>query len=198
MSAFETNATTTKYNVSFAGKTIETIVTDKGSDIDEWLHLILSLYAGAPTVVGLDTEWSPSKKAATLQLCIDDKCLIVQLIYMDNIPRSLKSFLMDSNFTLVGIEVAQDIAKLRDEYKIECEKSADIGKVAKSQWPGRFRGPSLKELALEVVGLYMRKPKDICMSNWGVRMLSEEQIEYAGIDAYASFRIGCKLLMEDQ
>jgi ribonuclease D len=103
---------------------------------------------------------------------------------------------MDSNFTFVGIEVAQDIAKLR-EFEIECEKNADIGKVAKSQRLGRFRGPSLKELASEVVGLYMRKPKDICMSNWEVRVLTKEQIEYACIDAYASFRIGCKLLMED-
>ena len=117
---------------------------------------------------------------------------------MDNIPQSLKRFLMDSNFTFVGIEVAQDIAKLK-EYEIEREKSADIGKVAKNQWPGRFRGPSLKELALEVVGLYMRKPKDICMSNWEVKVLTKEQIKYACIDhAYASFRIGSKLLMEDQ
>jgi ribonuclease D len=199
MSAFDTNATISKHYVSFAGKSIETIVADKGGDIDEWFHQILSLYAGKPTVVGLDTEWSPSKKAAILQLCIDEKCLIVQLIYMDkNILQSLKSFLADSNFTFVGIEVAMDIAKLRDEYEIECTKSTDIGKVAKSQWPGRFRGPSLKELALEVVGLNMRKPKDICMSNWEVRVLSEQQIEYACIDAYASFRIGHKLLMEEE
>ncbi|XP_062170264.1 uncharacterized protein LOC133875989 isoform X1 [Alnus glutinosa] len=169
MSAFDTNATISKHYVSFAGKSIETIVADKGGDIDEWFHQILSLYAGKPTVVGLDTEWSPSKKAAILQLCIDEKCLIVQLIYMDkNIPQSLKSFLADSNFTFVGIEVAMDIAKLRDGYEIECTKSTDIGKVAKSRWPGRFRGPSLKELALEVVGLNMRKPKDICMSNWEI------------------------------
>uniref|UniRef100_A0A7N2MLR1 3'-5' exonuclease domain-containing protein n=1 Tax=Quercus lobata TaxID=97700 RepID=A0A7N2MLR1_QUELO len=73
----------------------------------------------------------------------------------------------------------------------------DIGEGAKRQWPGRFQGPSLKQLALETVGLEMRKPKDVCMSNWETRLLNEAQIEYACIDAYASYKIGHKLLMEE-
>ena len=205
MSVFDTNPNITinhipsKYSVNFAGKTIETIVvTVKASNADEWVHQILSIYAGTSTVVGIDTEWSlhPSKKAAILQLCIGERCLIVQLSYMDNIPQSLKSFLMDSNFTFVGIGVSRDIAKLL-EYELNCSKSTDIGQVAKKLWPGRFQGPSLKELALEIVGLNMRKPKDISMSNWEARLLNEAQIEYACIDAYASYRIGHKLLMEE-
>ena len=133
MSVFDTNPNITinhiplKYSVNFAGKTIETIVTDKASNADEWVHQILSIYAGTSTVVGTDTEWSlhPSKKAAILQLCIGERCLIVQLSYMDNIPQSLKSFLMDSNFTFVGIGVSRDIAKLL-EYELNCSKSTDI------------------------------------------------------------------------
>ena len=193
------NPTPSKYSVKISGKTIETIVTDKASKADEWVHQILSTYAGTSTVVGLDTEWSPhpSKRAAILQLCIDEKCLIVQLFYMDSIPQSLKNFLMDSNFTFVGIGVARDIAKLKNEYELECSKSMDIGEGAKRQWPGRFQGPSLKQLALEIVGLEMRKPKDVCMSNWETKLLNEAQIEYACIDAYASYKIGHKLLMEE-
>ena len=76
-------------------------------------------------------------------------------------------------------------------------KAQTFGQVAKKLWPGRFQGPSLKELALEIVGLNMRKPKDISMSNWEARLLNEAQIEYACIDAYASYRIGHKLLMEE-
>ncbi|KAB1216884.1 Werner Syndrome-like exonuclease [Morella rubra] len=151
------------------------------------------------TLVGLDTEWSllPNKKAAVLQLCVDERCLIIQLVYMeDNIPLStLESFLTDSNFTFVGIEVAQDIAKLKHEYGLECNKSMDIGRLAKRRWPGRFRGPSLKELASELLGIDMRKPEDVCLSNWEAKVLNENQIEYACIDAYASYRIGHKLLL---
>jgi len=194
--------TSSKYCVNFAGKSIETTVTDRGNTIDEWVHEILSLYEGRPTAVGLDIEWRPhqtrlmSNKSATLQLCIDEKCLIVQLFYTDYIPQSLKSFMMDPNFTFVGIEVGDDIAKLNDEYGIESNRSADIRELAKRQWPGRFRRPGLKDLAFEVSGLSMKKPKHVCMSNWEARVLNENQVEYACIDAYASYRVGQKLLFE--
>ncbi|XP_059458907.1 3'-5' exonuclease-like [Corylus avellana] len=201
------NPTTSKYCVNFAGKTIETTVTDKGSTIDEWVQQwrsleILSMYDGKPTVVGLDIEWRPhpirsmSNKSATLQLCIDEKCLIIQLFYSDYIPESLKSFMMDSNFIFVGIEVDDDIAKLDNEYGLPSNKSADIRELAKAQWPGRFRRPGLKDLALEVSGLAMKKPKHVCMSNWEARVLNENQVEYACLDAYASYRVGHKLLFE--
>ncbi|KAF3438670.1 hypothetical protein FNV43_RR21434 [Rhamnella rubrinervis] len=185
-----------KYTVSFAGKTIETTVTDKSSAADEWVTQILAMHEGRPTVVGLDIEWRPhlnswmSNKSATLQLCIDDKCLIVQLFYIDYIPQSLKDFLMNPNFTFVGIEVADDIEKLRTEYGLPCMKSADIRVMAKSRWPGRFRRPGLKDLASEIVGLNMKKPRHVTMSNWEARVLSVDQVEYACIDAYASYRIG--------
>ncbi|KAK6792595.1 hypothetical protein RDI58_011676 [Solanum bulbocastanum] len=72
--------------------------------------------------VGLDIEWRPheiswmSNKSATLQLCIDEKCLIFQLFYVDEISKSLKDFLNSTNFTFVGIEVADDVKKLKNEY----------------------------------------------------------------------------------
>ncbi|PKI68314.1 hypothetical protein CRG98_011289 [Punica granatum] len=160
------NPATSKYSVLFAGKTIETVVTDKASVIDSWL-------------------------------CIDCKCLIVQLFYVDYIPDSLKNFLMDPNFTFVGIEVGDDIAKLRDEYGLNCRKHADVREAAKNKWPGRFRRPGLKDLAVEVAGLHMKKPRHVVMSNWEARNLNDSQVEYACVDAYASYKIGHKLLIEN-
>ncbi|OWM62895.1 Werner Syndrome-like exonuclease [Punica granatum] len=197
------NPATSKYSVLFAGKTIETVVTDKASVIDSWVMEIQSIYAGKPMVVGLDVEWRPhiirsmSNKSATLQLCIDCKCLIVQLFYVDYIPDSLKNFLMDPNFTFVGIEVGDDIAKLRDEYGLNCRKHADVREAAKNKWPGRFRRPGLKDLAVEVAGLHMKKPRHVVMSNWEARNLNDSQVEYACVDAYASYKIGHKLLIEN-
>lgn len=189
--------------VSFAGKFIETTVTDKASVAEEWVRDICSTYNGKRIIVGLDYEWKPNysrfttSKTATLQLCVDTKCLILQLIYMDCIPQSIKSFLKDSNFTFVGVEVGDDVLKLRNDYGLNCSRTADIQELAICRWPGRFRRPGLKDLASEVMGLFMPKPKHVCLSNWQSRVLDNQQIEYACIDAYASYWIGHKLLIEN-
>ncbi|GJZ44082.1 Werner syndrome-like exonuclease [Tanacetum coccineum] len=124
-----------------------------------------------------------SNKSVTLQLCIDTKCLILQLFYMDEITKSLKNFLLNRIFTFVGVEVEDDILKLKYEYGLDCSESAS---ATIKKWPGRFRRPGLKDLAMDVLGLHMKKPKYVCMSNWEARMLNENQIEYACIDANSS------------
>ncbi|KAK4406765.1 hypothetical protein Sango_0683000 [Sesamum angolense] len=201
-SAITFNPTTSKYYVTFGGATIETTVTDKSATATQWVEEITSLYGGSPAVVGLDVEWRPhpiqsmSNKSATLQLCIDHKCLILQLFYMDEIPGSISGFLLSPNFTFVGIEVGDDVLKLKNEYGLECGSCVDIRDAAKERWPGRFRRPGLKDLAWEVCGLWMRKPKHVCRSNWEARVLNKEQVEYACIDAFASYKIGHKLLIQ--
>ncbi|MED6206368.1 hypothetical protein PIB30_026073 [Stylosanthes scabra] len=198
------NSSTSKYTINYDGKEIETTVSDKGAIVDQWVQEIELRYAGKSSVViGLDVEWRPtstpytSNTSATLQLCIDDKCLIVQLFYIDNLPLSLKNFLINPKFTFVGIEVGDDISKITNEYGLNCGARADIRELAKKKWPFRFRRPGLKDLAKDVVGLIMKKPKHVSMSNWEARVLSIEQIEYGSIDAYASYKIGHKLLMEE-
>ncbi|KAH0766759.1 Werner Syndrome-like exonuclease [Solanum tuberosum] len=195
--------TTTKYHINFGGQTIETTVTNKAFVANEWATSMLSKYSGKQTVVGLDNEWKPNfspytnNKSATLQLCIDNTCLIVQLFYLDEIPQTLKKFLANPNFTFVGVEVGEDILKLKNQYGLVCSSQVDIRDVAKNKWPGRFSRPGLKDLANEICGLYMPKPKHVSMSNWEARELSVSQVEYACIDAYASYKIGHKLLMEN-
>ncbi|KVH97529.1 3'-5' exonuclease domain-containing protein [Cynara cardunculus var. scolymus] len=96
---------------------------------------------------------------------------------MDEIPESLKMFLLNPKFTFVGIEVDEDILKLKNEYGYSGGGKDHVA------------GKGLKDLATEVVGLYMKKPKHVCMSNWEARVLNENQVEYACIDAYASYKI---------
>ncbi|XP_054804757.1 3'-5' exonuclease-like [Prosopis cineraria] len=197
------NASTSKYYVISQGSTIETTLTHKASVADEWLRQVYSKYGGRPTVVGLDTEWMPHEttskmKAAVLQLCVENTCLILQMFYLDDVPENLKKFLVDSNFTFVGVQVKNDIKKLRDEYGLECGNGVDVLDVAKREWPGRFSCSGLKHLAKELLGLEMKKNKKVTMSEWHVRDLSHEQVEYACIDAYASYWIGHKLLVEDK
>ncbi|GKB44444.1 Werner syndrome-like exonuclease [Tanacetum coccineum] len=113
------DSTSSKYRVKYDGKIIETKVTDKASITEEWVDEILFAHANdLMVVVGVDVEWRPhlirsmSNKSATLQLCIGTKCLILQLFYMDDIPQSLKNFLLSPIFTFVGVEVEDELLKL--------------------------------------------------------------------------------------
>ncbi|KAL0436003.1 UNVERIFIED_CONTAM: Exonuclease 3'-5' domain-containing protein 2 [Sesamum radiatum] len=190
-----------KYVVSFSGARIEATVTDKAAGVTNWVQEVLSMYGGESIIVGLDCEWKPNSyayennKTATLQLCVDTKCLILQLFYLDFIPQSLKNFLVHPSVTFVGVGVQDDVYKLREEYGLVCSAMNDIQEMAMARYPWEFtRRPGLKDLASWFVGLNMAKPIHVCRSNWEARNLSLDQIEYACIDAYASYRIGRKLL----
>ncbi|GAB2277430.1 hypothetical protein Dimus_012136 [Dionaea muscipula] len=174
---------TQKLRVSFSAKSIDTTVTDNAAVVDQWVREVQSMYGSAAnTVVGLDIEWSNhdllmSNKTATLQLCVDTRCLIVQLLYMDHIPQSLKSFCWSPNFIFVGFDMADDVARLRDDYELLFLWTKDVKAEAMYRWPSRFRRPGLKDLAWEVAGLHMEKPKTLSMRNWENRVLTEQQIE---------------------
>ena len=53
------------------------------------------------------------------------------------------------------------------------------------------------QMAKELVGLEMEKSKAVCTSEWQSKELTQTQIEYACIDAYASFKIGKMILNQD-
>ena len=191
---------TTKYTVQSSNATIETTVTNTATGINDWVQAVTNS-SGQKMIVGLDCEWKPNtfygddNKAATLQLCVGTKCLIIQLFYLDYVPQSLKSFFANPNATFVGVEVGDDVSKLTREYGLTCSNAVDIQAMAMNRWPIRFyRKPGLKELAQVVAGVTMAKPIHVCRSNWEARALSLEQIEYACIDAYASSKIGEKLI----
>ncbi|XP_057730877.1 uncharacterized protein LOC130946223 [Arachis stenosperma] len=161
-STIEHNPDTSKYTIRFGGTAIETTVTDKSTVVDQWVEDMNALYAtNSSIVVGIDIERCAIRnKSATLNLCIDKKCLVVQLFYIDNLP------------------------------KLALERYSHW-------WPSWADPPSLKDLANDLVRLSMKKPKLVSLSNWGARVLSIEQVEYACVDAHVSYQIGHKLLRDD-
>ncbi|XP_074318819.1 3'-5' exonuclease-like [Silene latifolia] len=185
-----------KYHVTFDGKIIETTVTKSASTINEWVNEITTATIWATLqVIGLDIEWRPYQiqsmsKTATLQLCVGTKCLIVQLFYVDYIPQSLHNFLSTSYFTFVGVGVANDAQKLKNDYGLECFRTDDVGAAAMQRWPDRFHYSGLKDLAFDLLGFRMDKSRRVTLSDWQAEVLSMDQIQYACIDAYASFRLG--------
>lgn len=204
-STIKFNPNNGKYTVKYDGKSIETIVANNCYVANEWFQNICKKYLSTSTVVvGMNAKWRPStylsnksNKAATLQFYIDDRCLILQLLYMDNSAAGLNRFFRDSKFCFVGIGLDEDVDRLTDEYELDFSKCLDIGEAAKMRWPERFNNTNLKDLAREVGGVYMKRPEHVSNSNWGTRMLCHEQVEFACMEAYASYCVGYKLLIDN-
>nr|GMC86807.1 uncharacterized protein LOC109178468 [Ipomoea batatas] len=81
------------HQVHFHGNNLLVTVTKRAAEVDEWVNEILHNYCHVlhNLVVGLDIEWHPCSEgehnpAATLQLCVGERCLIFLLLHKDFIP----------------------------------------------------------------------------------------------------------------
>nr|XP_020166242.2 Werner Syndrome-like exonuclease [Aegilops tauschii subsp. strangulata] len=188
-------------DVAFGEEVITTTVTSSGAAVEDWVEEVYSMYAGCPNqiLVGLDVEWRPSysrvqNPAALLQLCIDQRCLIFQLLHADYIPDALSVFLMDNQFGFVGVGVAADANRLAQDYDLQVRNLEDLrGVAAEEMGIPELRQAGLKDLAPQVLGVTMQKPRRITMGPWDACCLSDEQIHYACTDAYVSSQIGLEL-----
>ncbi|XP_039135942.1 Werner Syndrome-like exonuclease [Dioscorea cayenensis subsp. rotundata] len=195
---------TTVHEIDFAGEVIVTTVTSSGSSTAVWLRSLTPSLRNLQTpIVGLDCEWRPnftagsSNLVATLQLCFSNQCLILQLQHMDSIPRILRDFLSDPSISFVGVGIMADVSKLFDDYDLQCGNPVDLDPLCWSYLGlDNRRSLGLKGYAKEILGLTMVKPRRVTLSNWESRVLSYAQIEYACIDACASYYLGCRLLSE--
>ncbi|KAI9159774.1 hypothetical protein LWI28_001807 [Acer negundo] len=187
------------YDVNFYDDQILTLVTHTPSIVDSWISEIERIHRRRlhHLVVGFDVEWRPNfhrnqdNPVATLQLCVGRRCLIFQLIHAPNIPRSLVNFLLNQNYTFVGVGIDKDVEKLEEDYNMRVGNTVDLrGLAAYCLEMVGLRNAGLKGLAREVLGLEISKPKSITMSRWDYQWLSAAQIQYACVDAFVSFEIG--------
>ncbi|KAF8724338.1 hypothetical protein HU200_021369 [Digitaria exilis] len=201
MPSTQSSSPTTRFTVHFGSTMIDTTVTRDAAAADEWVRAVRA-DAGTPLIVGLDCEWKPNyrswttSKVAILQLCAGTRCLILQLLYVDRVPASVRSFLADPNVWVVGIGVGEDAGKLAADYGLACAAAVDLERRC-NELLGRGDGRSrlgLKGFAREVLGLEMEKPRHVTMSNWDKHDLDEAQVRYACIDAYVSFKLGERVL----
>jgi ribonuclease D len=154
-------------------------------------------------IVGLDVEWRPSyspvqNPTALLQLCVGRRCLIFQLLHADYIPDDLEDFLADPGFRFVGVGVQGDANRLDNDHRLRVANTVDLrGLAADGMQMRRLRQAGLKGIASAVMGVNIEKPRNVTMGQWDAYELSEEQIQYACIDAFVSFEVGRKLLTGD-
>ncbi|EOX95325.1 hypothetical protein QQP08_000431 [Theobroma cacao] len=144
--------------VPFCGKIIGTTVIDKAPIAENWVLNIRSKFNGQKIIARLNCKWKPhpirsmSSKIATLQLCIDTKCLAIQLLYLNYMPKSIKSFLSDSTVIFVGIEIEETMLKLQNEYGLSCSKKIDVRSLARVHFPLSFYGETWFKSSCKRIG----------------------------------------------
>ncbi|KAL6539628.1 hypothetical protein OROHE_011399 [Orobanche hederae] len=192
--------------VEFSGKTIETTVTKKASVARHWLQNVVKSFEQScdNRIVGIGCKYirhpvdsSTSNKIAVLQLCVDTKCLVLQLLHMDSVPPPVTDFLGDSRNTFVGVEIQEDSRKLLEDYALDVNRKVDLHFLAKHWFPVSYRGrPSLKALAYGVVWLSRRRKCSEYKGDWESVVLDQELVDQACTDAYAYYSFAHKLLQD--
>ena len=157
--------------------------------------------SGDPLLLGLDLEWRPNRwpgannPVALLQLAIRSECLLVQMLFLDTMPQSLKSFLESPGVKLGGVGVRGDAERLLRDHGIDCAAQVqDLNVLAVERLESEeCRTLGLKQLAQRVLGHGMLKHKATTMSDWARCQLEPTQVKYAAADAWVSLAILNKL-----
>ncbi|XP_038719055.1 Werner Syndrome-like exonuclease [Tripterygium wilfordii] len=183
------------YDVTFFTDTIHTLVTHSPPLVDQWLSETNPNHR--PILVGLDVEWRPNfnrhfqNPVAVLQLCVSRRCLIYQILHSPHIPQSLIDWLRDANHMCVGVGIESDVEKLLEDYGLSVASAMDVREAAAEHMGvTELRNAGLRELAREVLGKDVVKPKRVTMSRWDSEWLIPQQVQYACLDAFLSYEIG--------
>ncbi|KAK1575306.1 hypothetical protein Q3G72_004357 [Acer saccharum] len=191
------------YDVNFFSDRIRTLVTNCPSMVESWISEIKLIHRRrlGRLIVGLDIEHHPNfnykneHPVATLQLCVGHRCLIFQMIHAPDIPQCLEDFLLNEEYSFVGVKVDEDAEKLENDYNLSVGNAIDLRTLAAEQVEvlgmnmTELKQAGLKVLSDRVLGKKIEKPKKIQLSNWDDRWLSSDQVQYACLDAFVSFEI---------
>lgn len=185
------------FDVHFHTDVIKTTVTSDPDIVTHWIFETESSHSGdRHLIVGLDVEWRPNfhrnqqNPVAVLQICVDHRCLIIQLLYCRSIPESLDNFLGNRDYDFVGVGIESDVEKLLEDYELNVKNTVGLGEVAADAYGMRnLRNAGLKKLCNVVLGKEITKPKSVTMGRWDSEWLSSNQIQYACLDAFVSSEI---------
>ncbi|CAJ2662534.1 unnamed protein product [Trifolium pratense] len=185
------------YTVNLHGNKIKVTVTANASVVRKWIYTTLLFNRrNIHLVVGLGVQWTPDGNdppADTLQLCIGNRCLIFQLAHATYVPRSLRNFLENPNHTFVGFWNHSDRQKLESsEYQFEMYRDPlDLRHYAELEYEDEnLARASVDEIVEKCLGYEIEQSGEIARSYWDNKVLSNEQVVYASVDAYCAFRIG--------
>ncbi|KAJ4833355.1 hypothetical protein Tsubulata_002599 [Turnera subulata] len=132
---------------------------------------------------------------ALLSFCTKLGCILLRL-RPESISPSLQRFLSIKDILFVGVHIKEDLEMMRSRYGLVVRNAVDLSDFAAKVYDQpRFAAYTARELSAKVSSLkFDPKPSTVLWSNWYDQNLSAEQIESATIDAYATYKVGKKLM----
>ncbi|KAJ6449311.1 ribonuclease H-like domain-containing protein [Mycena vitilis] len=134
-----------------------------------------------------------------IQLAKDDECFVLDMWRIKgkqkpafSFPRELRRILLSPDITKVGVGLISDVGVLWDDLRTEMVNLVDVGLMARlllaEKYPkAAYSNLSLKTSVEEVLGYTIAK--ELGSSDWAAETLSNEQKDYAALDAVASLRL---------
>ncbi|KAL9560510.1 hypothetical protein PS6_000112 [Mucor atramentarius] len=152
----------------------------------------------AEKIFGVDLEWPPTfikgqseKKTSLVQICSANNILLLQIGRMHGFPSELKRFFEDKQVLKSGVNIGADGLKLYRDFGIKTNGLVELKDVAESVKSPKLKISHLRSLRA-LTGIFldqnMQKGK-VRLSNWSRPDLSNTQIKYAALDAYASYKL---------
>ncbi|MDO4695225.1 3'-5' exonuclease [Porphyromonas sp.] len=142
-------------------------------------------------IVGFDTETKPSftkgviHKVSLLQLSNAECAFIFRLMRLsDEAKKHLKTLVEDKNLIKVGVGVHDDARILRSDHEWTPAGMVDLRKMTVEK---QIQVGSLSKIYAILFGKRLTKGQRL--SDWEKETLTEAQINYAGLDAWAGLRI---------
>ena len=161
--------------------------------------------------VAVDTEWNvnleqcgpvqrgSSGKTAIVTLATETDVYILQVaqfVAAGKLPSLLPAFLSSTRIHKIGRGIKNDLKRLAGEVSLPAPfgGAIDIGNMALQRGLVGNQQVSLAELSARVLHHRMNKDNDIRISTaWEYSQLPEQHVQYAALDAWATFLIYKKL-----
>lgn len=190
-----------------AGFKVTVTVANEPGVVEEWVKSVSNyLQTVEMKIVGLDCEFTDTvhgvkqkdlppemqQRAAVLQLCFADDCLVYHIVHSPRIPDELNKFLARDDIFFCGVAIGKDVQMLQP-YGLHVKKPVDLQKRIDIPTTTCSKStPSLFDLANFVLGTNLEKGnecKQLKNSGWAIAPLNFQRIRYAAFDALISFEI---------
>ncbi|VAH78029.1 unnamed protein product [Triticum turgidum subsp. durum] len=178
---------------------LDVVCTSNPDEADKMISRIKKRVCGLyPQHIGVDVkhtrEDEPSQRVAVLQLCVEELCLVYHITVATKWPKSMRPFLKEDRFyTFAGFSIEGDKQILQSSgLEINPDKYIDIQRKWRVLFKERKIFHSLADVAGSVIHPFYKKMKKKIDSDedhklWGINPLPNYLIEYAVIDAYATY-----------
>ncbi len=148
------------------------------------------------SILGFDTESRPTfRKGATIhvslmQIAAEDVCFLFRIKKINDIS-SLSAIIESEKILKVGLSIHDDFNILSHDYNFAPKGFVDLQKIVPSY---KFASLSLQKIYAILFNERITKSQQL--SNWDATELSDAQISYAAIDAWACIKIYNRLIIE--